>query len=1215
MRGQIETCDLDWLVDTGCSITILSDKVYSQIPVEDRPELSPHAKELVSADGTPLNILGEGLFNITVGQRTVPHLTVVAAISNDGLLGMDFLKAHEFSIDFKHNRLFSHHESIKAHCVMGQNRACRVAVAENSIITAGTRTIIQARASKTLAHGSWLIEPLSKQPGNQPVLIAKVLVEGNGRGTVPIEVLNPTGDDVCLFKHTNVGVATRVFDADMVARISPDQTDTISDCPQTNDSQLSPELQRIVDSIDSDLSPAEQSTVYDLLLKHQTAFGTPEQPFGRTTLVQHSIHTESTIPIKQPVRRPPFHLREEAHQEVTKMLDQGVIEPSDSPWASPVVLVKKKDGSLRYCIDYRRLNDITIKDSYPLPRIDESLDSLAETRYFSTLDLASGYWQIGLDEEAKKKSAFCTTSGLFQFNVMPFGLTNAPATFQRLMERVLSGLQWHICLVYIDDVIIFSKTFEDHVANLSTIFRRLQDAGLKLKPKKCALFQTQVKYLGHVVSQKGISTDPEKTSAVRDWPVPHDVTEVKRFLGLCSYYRRFVKDFASISKPLTRLTEKNVPFVWTDDCQQSFETLKLALISSPVMAYPSSSATFILDTDASNVGIGAVLSQNIAGEERVIAYGSRILTKTERQYCITRRELLAVVHFVKYFKHFLMGRKFLLRTDHASLRWLKSFKEPEGQLARWLEVLDTYDFELQHRPGVKHANADAMSRGPCCQCSLDHQGPRIRRGRPAAASSDKPTDFDQGQARPVQTRGKAKTAGGTPASNSNWLPDTSLSRQAIEQSQLADPVLSVVRQWVIAQQRPSFPEIRSEGLEMKFFYEHFDALKIVEGILIRELDPPLMAVRRQICLPAVLQRDALHACHTSITGGHFGKLKTLSNIKQRFIWFGMHRSVDLYVRQCDICAQFKTDGKKRRAALMPQVTGVPMERVCLDIVGPFPESAHGNKYALVVTDYFTKFVEIFPIPNQEATTVASVLVRDFFTRYGVPHFLHSDQGTQFESNLFAEVCQLLGIQKTRTTPFRPQSDGQSERNIKTLSRMIAMTTQNQSNWDEHLPFLSMAYRATPQCSTGLSPNFLMFGRETSMPVDVMIGKPPDDPLTSTGYALELQERLVKAYRLARLNLHESAARQRKYYNARAHGASFNVGDSVWYANKLRKKGVSPKLQPKWRGPCLVTRKFNDCLVHIQLSAKKSLTCHTDLLKPCYSAKLPTWLKRQRRRMI
>ena len=1203
IKGKVETMPIEWLVDTGCTITIVNTRLFDAIHPDEQPRLIPYHGKLTSVDGSSVKVKGQALMNIQIGTKLLQHTALVADVTNQGIIGLDFLQKHQMILDCARNKLTCDGQEVKAYCRAGTHRACRVSVTEHTIIPAGSRTVLQAKTSKPLADGSWLVEPLSRAPGNKPVLTAKVLVRGCGT-TLPVEILNPTEEDVCLYKYTNLGIVSRVADSNVVCSIQTQLSKNNSAELHGQSDSLPPEVEKIVENIDVDLTKQQKFKIRQLLHKNENIFATKEQPFGRTDLVKHKIVTSTEMPIKQPVRRPPFHLRGEAQKEVDRMLDHGVIEPSESPWASPVVLVRKKDGSLRYCIDYRKLNSITRKDSYPLPRIDESLDSLAEMKYFSTLDLASGYWQIGLDEDAKMKSAFCTPNGLYQFKVMPFGLTNAPATFQRLMERILTGLHWQTCLVYIDDIIIFSETFDEHIDHLSEVFARLQSAGLKLKPKKCSIFKTEVAYLGHIVSRDGISTDPEKTKTVENWSTPQTASDVRSFLGLCSYYRRFVPDFATIAKPLTRLTEKNVPFVWSSEEEESWLKLKKLLTSAPVMAYPDSRATFILDTDASQVGIGAVLSQLKDGEEKVIAYGSRVLTKPERQYCITRRELLAVVYFVKYFRHYLYGKKFLLRTDHASLRWIRNFKEPEGQLARWLEVLDTYDFTLEHRPGAKHGNADAMSRGPCAQCEMDHEGQKPRRGR-------RPY-LPENVLRPVQTRGRTKTQ---PSTVTNWLPPTTLSQDEIVKAQQADPLLSEVTRWVNDGKRPDFGSIAKEGTDYKFYWGQFDCLKIVGGILIRELDLPDSTIKRQICLPPSMYEEALKSCHSATTAGHFGRGKTHANVKYRFLWPGMRRSVNLFVMACDVCAAYKTDGKKRRAEMKSHVTGVPMERICLDIVGPFPESRNGNKYGLVVTDYFTKYVEVYAIPNQEASTIATVLTREFFSRYGVPNFLHSDQGTQFESKLFAEVCTLLGITKTRTTPFRPQSDGQSERNIKTLSRMIAMATKDQHDWDEHLPFLSMAYRATPQDSTGLTPNFLMYGRELSMPVDVMIGPPQDQPMTELEYVKKMQKKLTYAYGLARMNLKKAAERQSKYYNKFRHGVQFNLGDLCWYANKLRKKGVSPKLQPKWRGPCLVTKKFTDTLVHIQVSAKKSLTVHTDLLKPCHSPRRPRWLKRAQNSLL
>ncbi|GBM71467.1 Retrovirus-related Pol polyprotein from transposon 297 [Araneus ventricosus] len=461
------------------------------------------------------------------------------------------------------------------------------------------------------------------------------------------------------------------------------------------------------------LNEEQRTAIRKLLNEFQNLFSTCDADVGRCNMTQHRINTGDHPPIKQYPRRLPLARKEEADNLVKEMVDNGIIEESSGPWASPIVLVKKKDGSTRFCVDYRKLNEITKKDSYPLPRIDDTLDALNGSQWFTTLDLKSGYWQIEIRPEDREKTAFTTGQGLWQFKVMPFGLCNAPETFERLMETVLRGLSSEACLVYLDDIIIVGRTFEEHLNNLRKVFQRLQKANLKLNLKKCRFFQKEVTYLGHVISAEGVKTDPEKIKAVVDWPRPETVHDLRSFLGLCTYYRRFVKNFSTIAKPLYKLTEAKSNFNWTEECEKSFNSLKQALTSSPILTYPRTDKDFILDTDASNEGIGAVLSQNIGNEERVIAYFSKSLGKPERNYCVTRKELLAIVKSIEHFHHYLYGRKFLLRTDHASLRWLLNFKEPEGQIARWIQRLQEYDFEIQHRKGTSHGNADALSRRPC----------------------------------------------------------------------------------------------------------------------------------------------------------------------------------------------------------------------------------------------------------------------------------------------------------------------------------------------------------------------------------------------------------------------------------------------------------------------------------------------------------------------
>ncbi|KMQ85704.1 krab-a domain-containing protein [Lasius niger] len=325
-------------------------------------------------------------------------------------------------------------------------------------------------------------------------------------------------------------------------------------------------------------------------------------------------------------------MREEVNKIIEDMKHQGVIEESLSPWVSPAVMVKKKDGTIRFCVDYRKLNAVTVRDSYLLPRIDDILDQLCGNSWFSTLDLKSGYWQVKIRPENKDKTAFSIGNGLWQFTVMPFGRCNVFATFERLMEKVLQQLLYKICLVYLDDVIIFGKNFEDMLSHLKQIFLQIRSANLKLNPKKCSSFEREIKYLGHVISETGVTTDPEKISTVKDWPVPQTKKQVCSFLGFCSYYKKFVKGFSLVAKPLFSLTENLTKFVWTEQCEAAFKELKKRLVSSPILSFPRDEGQFILDTDASNHGIGAVLSQVQDGTERVIAYFSRVLRPTIFHY-------------------------------------------------------------------------------------------------------------------------------------------------------------------------------------------------------------------------------------------------------------------------------------------------------------------------------------------------------------------------------------------------------------------------------------------------------------------------------------------------------------------------------------------------------------------------------------------------------
>ncbi|KAG5891946.1 hypothetical protein JTB14_002222 [Gonioctena quinquepunctata] len=611
--GLINNEPCTMLLDTGATRTILGPS-FARTP----ERIEPTTWKLRTATGEPATVYGELPIEIILGSTKVKHQALVADIEDDAIIGMDIMNSRGFELDFKDGVLRVNGEELVLH---GRSEELiRVLLAEDVSVPERAETILEARLDGSASSGDVVMfEPkLHDEKIGRGIALGKTLLRADK--FVPVRVMNVNYFPVTLKKGTILGhCSTRKISCHLFQRHKP----------------------------------AQQPKLRDLVKKYQDIFDTGQGKGGRTNVVQHKIDTGGARPIRQSARRLPLAKKEEADKIVSDMGKEGVIEPSDN---------------------YRQLNNVTKKDSYPLPRIDDTLDTLAGSTIFSTLDLKSGYWQVELAQEDREKTAFTIGSGLWQFTVMPFGLCNAPATFERLMETVLKGLSWNTCLVYLDDIIVVGRSFEDHVKNLEEVFLRLRNSGLKLSPKKCHLFQKEVRYLGHVVSEEGVAVDDQKIKAVKDWPIPKDIHQLRSFLGLCTYYRRYVLGFANIAKPLTRLTEGQTKFQWSEECQDSFRKLKGALINAPVLSYPLPNGKFILDTDASNVGLGAVLSQIQEGQEKVIGYFSKTLSKPERNYCVTRRELLAVVKGVEHFYKYVYGRRFLLRTDHAALKWLLQFK-------------------------------------------------------------------------------------------------------------------------------------------------------------------------------------------------------------------------------------------------------------------------------------------------------------------------------------------------------------------------------------------------------------------------------------------------------------------------------------------------------------------------------------------------------------
>ena len=954
------------------------------------------------------------------------------------------------------------------------------------------------------------------------------------------------------------------------------------------------------------------------LLTYKSAFSVNDDDLGLTNLVEHAIETGDSRPLKQPARRPPMALVHTEAEAVNKLLRQGVIQESNSPWASPIVLVRKKSGE-SLCVDYRRLNQVTVKDAYPLPKIQDCLDALGGSTIFSTLDMTSGYNQVPVRAKDIPKTAFVTRHGLYEFKSAPFGLTNMPATFQRVMELALRGLSWTSCVIYLDDVIVLGSTFTDHINKLRQVLSRLKAANFKLKPSKCALLQNEVPFLGHIVSKQGLSPNPDNIRKVSEWPVPENVTEVRQFLGLASYYRRFVRNFASVAKPLNNLTKKDSALSWTPACQAAFDQLKSQLTGPELMAYPRDSGLFVLDTDACDVSIGAVLSQMQDGQERVIAYGSRSLNKAETNYCVTDKELLAVLYFTQYYRCYLLGRQFIVRSDHQALKWIFSLREPKGRISRWIEILSAYQFELEYRPGAKHSNADSLSRCPNprdCQCANQSEdlkcGPCDKCKKKTVEMMSKfcePPLSDQAR----RTRAEAQTQ--PAAIQHNWFQGhTPAELRKLQQN---DPAIKPILTWKLEGERPHGSELTGADPEVRHYWNYWNSLEIHDGVLFKRAYPSNgVSPHLQFVVPNVLRRQIFSQMHQAPLGGHLGRRKMLGKVSQRYYWFHLREDIYVWLQACDKCAANKPPTQKPRAPLGKMSVGAPMDRWATDIAGPFPITARGNRYIMVVTDTFSKWTEAYAIPDQTAPTCARYLVNEMISRFGCPLDIHSDQGRNYESLLFKELCSMLDIRKTRTTPRNPMCNGEVERFNRTLVRMLrAYVQEDQSDWDLYLGCLTGAYRATPHESTKFTPNMLVLGREIRLPGEVSLVAPESSQLVGE-YVSELRNRLHKAHHIARQHLQSNAKRQKDYYDIKVQLNVYKPGDKVWYLAEYRQPGLNPKLASPYIGPCLITKKLNNLDYGIQIGPKQHRVVHHNKLKPYQGdTEDSSWLKVARRQLI
>ncbi len=1155
------------LVDTGSMVSTITESCFRRdiAPGEQEELKMCHWLQLRAANGLEIPYIGYVELDIELCGCLVPKCGVLVVRDPPGgmgdkvpgVLGMNVLRRCYQELFGQHGpALFSvpfvtQAPSVMVHALQYcchvntepvEGRAGRVRVRGHRAccIPGGTVKFVAATCSEHYSDSPVLFEPLEQ--GLPAGLLASPALIQVIRGTAYVPIVNVGISDVMLYPRSPLGTLDQV----LVVSLPPDVAEIRSVAATVQipvpQGVLTMEEQLNVLELPG-LSEKEASQVRALLHRYQSVFSAHEGDLGCTGLLAHDIPLMDDVPVRQRYRRIPPSEYEVVKAHINQLLEARVIRESCSPYASPIVLVKKKDGTLRMCVDYRQLNAKTRKDAFPLPRIEESLDALSGACWFSTMDLANGYNQVPVAEGDRPKTAFCTPFDLFEYNRMPFGLCNAPSTFQRLMQRLFGDQQCQSLLLYLDDIVVFSSSVAQHLMRLEVVLHRLEVEGLKARLRKCSFFQKEVKYLGHVISAEGVSTDPSKVEAVAQWRCPETVKDLRSFLGFASYYRRFVEGFAQLAAPLHRLVAKfagsksrkhtveRFGMAWSEQCQQSFDGLRGRLTSSPVLAYADFSRPFVLEVDASHRGLGAVLSQEQGGEVRPIAYASRSLRPTELKWAMTEK-----------FREYLLGQKCVVYTDNNPLSHLNSAKLGATE-QRWAAQLALFDFEIKYRSGRSNRNADALSRqGPPGCHGLDHALPGT------SVPEEMLCSVRQVEIGPHVLQAVMSA-----------LP--SYSAQEIRVQQHADRVLGEVLEFWDGKIFPNGEERRGFSKSARVLLRQWNRLVDREGVVYRRVFRSDGGEEIfQILLPSSLRSEVLTLLHQE--HGHQGIERTLELVRQRCYWPSMAAEVAQWCRDCERCQVAKDTQPAARSQMGHLLASRPNEILAIDFT-VLEASRTGIENVLVMTDVFTKYTLAVPTRDQRAETVARVLVGEWFYRLGVPGRIHSDQGRNFESILVQHLCRLYNIKKSRTTPYHPAGNGQCERFNRTLHNLLrTLSPSRKRDWASCLPQVVYYYNTTPHQTTGESPYFLMFGQEPRLPVDFLLGGVQDVvPGDVHEWIVEHQARLQAAFEGASARLKLVADHRKVNHDQHVRDVPLAVGQQV-YLKECGRRGRH-KIQDVW----------------------------------------------------
>jgi hypothetical protein len=958
-----------------------------------------------------------------------------------------------------------------------------------------------------------------------------------------------------------------------VTKQTTDQHSTQTDTQQDSSNLVSLDnvLQKLVMHIDD---KKHRNDFLNILRQNKRSFDTSKMTRARTK-INHTINTGDHPPTSVRPYYKTVQQRKEMQQAVATLLDQRILRPSNSPWSSPVLLKKKPDGTHRFLVDFRKLNSITKKDSYPQPSAEELLHRMAGHRYFTKLDLKAGYFQIPIQESDIPKTAIITQDGLYEFTVLAQGLMNAPPTFQRVMNELVANGRWDYVVVYLDDIVIFSKTMEEHKQHVMEVISTLHKANFQVSPPKCSIAVEKIEFLSHIVTCDKVEPSPDKIKAIVDIAPPRTLSQANKFIGKVGYYRKFIRDFARLAAPIHQVTNKTRTkrheFRWGPEQQDAFDKFKVILTSAPLfLDFPDRSVPFILSTDASDVRIAGVLKQKTNDGLKICYYKSRLLNNAESRYSATEREALAIYWCLNELRNFLGDTEISIETDHKPLVNMHRKKNyGNKRIDNWLihlQDLIPQITEIKYQRGVDNTGPDYLTRYETIDTDNQQQSfCAITRSMTKQVVSNTPTSSTAVKQNPI--------APPSPLISTSML-DFALEKIAAEQSK--DPDIQILISRIHAQ-------------------EKMDNFVVYNKILFRLIDKKKFGTKSKVpYLPTSMVNSVLEAFHDHPMSGHFGVQRTLYKIRSRFWWPNMRKSVEHYISSCKQCMKFnilrsKTPGHLKSFDPPPDVFQV----LHMDFWGPVRTSAEGNRYVLVLTDNLSKYVIAKAMPNNTAMATAEFIMNELIMVHGAPERLITDNGVHFNNTLMKTITKTMNVVHAFSASYHPQTNGQVERFNSTFCTQLAKYyDENKDDWDNYLQSVVYAYNTGIHATTGYVPYELAFGRKQKSPFDPMS---KEIALTQPGHFYKyLQKTRRILLQQAQENIRHQQQSIKQRYDQHRKDITYSIGDLVF----LKVCANRTKLDERWIGPCSVIGKRGEQNYLVEdMETGKATWAHISQLQP------------------